>query len=105
MEFSGESYGVYARTLQVPRQRLHLTPRIRQVLITDLRRHDPAPLDANLQSAEQLVDTAKGIKRAVQTIQPTRMILLVEAFRPQKQVKISKRALQVGSLLILARGY
>jgi hypothetical protein len=76
-----------------------------QVLVTDFRRDNAAALDTDLQPVKQLGDLAKRIKRSVQTIQPARMILLVEAFGSQEQMKISKSALNVSSFLVHASRY
>src|SRR6266513_32038 len=90
MELFREGYGVNAGTLQVDRQGLHFSSRVRQVRVTDPWRHQPATFHSNLQPAQNFGGVANGIVSTVQTIESPRMILLVKAFRAHEQVQVSE---------------
>ena len=51
MEFFREGQDVNSGALQVDRQRLHFPSGVRQVSVTDSRRHQTAAFHANLQPA------------------------------------------------------
>jgi hypothetical protein len=64
-------------------------------------RHDQAAaFDANFQAAKIFRGGADGIIRAVQAVQPERMILLVQALRAQKHVQVSQGTLQLDGFLV-----
>ena len=75
--------------MQVSSERLHLSPRIREMSITDSWRDDSPALDANLQAFEAFRDLLQRIVSPIQAVQTARVILFVEAFRAQEQVKVS----------------
>src|SRR6266480_3288894 len=90
MELFREGYGVNAGTLQVDRQCLHFSSRVRQVRVTDPWRHQPATFHSNLQPAQNLGGGANVIVTTVQSIEPARMILFVKAIRAHEQVQVSE---------------
>src|SRR6516162_1237577 len=104
MELPGESQGADANALQVRGQRLHFSPRIRQVPITEFRRHNSAALDSNLEPFEGFRDLPQGIVGAVQAVEPAGVILFIETLGPQEQVEIAKRAMNFdGSVIRVCR--
>src|SRR5215472_15056079 len=102
MEFPGESQGADAHALQVRSQRLHFSPRVRQVAVTELRRDNSATLDSNLEPFEGFRDLPQGIVGAVQAVEPAGVILLIETLGPQEQMEIAKRAMNFAGSVIRA---
>src|SRR5258708_3347126 len=100
MEFFREVQSVNSGTLQVGRQRLHFSPHVRQMGVTDSRRYQPAALHSNLKAAENFGGVADGIVSTVQTVEPARMILLVKAFRPHEQMQVSECALNFDDIVV-----
>ncbi len=100
MEFFREVQRINSGAVQVGRQRLHFSPHVRQMAVTDSRRHQPAALHANLQPAQNFGGVADGIVSTVQTVEPARMILLVKAFRPHEQVQVSECTLNFDGLVV-----
>ena len=99
MEFFREVQRVNSGALQIGRQRLHFSPHVRQVSVTNSRRHQPAALHSNLQPAQNFGGVADGIVSTVQTVEPARMILLVKAFRPHEQMQVSECALNFDDIV------
>src|SRR5205814_4340567 len=100
MEFLQEGQRVDSSALQVDRQRLHLSARIRQVGVADSWRHQAAAFHSNLQSAQKFRHAADGIVSAVQAIEPEWMILFVKTLRPLQQMQIAKCMLNFAGLLV-----
>src|SRR5947209_107839 len=65
MEFFQKGQCVDSGALQVGRQRLHFSPRVRQVGVADSRRHQAATLHTNFQSAQEFRDAADRIVSTV----------------------------------------
>ena len=71
--------------------------------IPDVGNHDSAAFHSNFESLQGLCDLAQGIVRTVEAIQPARVILFVEAFGTQEQMKVAKRAMDLDRFMIRAR--
>lgn len=100
MEFPGERQGQDAHPLQIRGQRLHFSTRVRQVSLPYFAGDNAATLDADLQPFERFCNLPQGIVGRIQAVEPTRVILFIEAFRPQEQVEVAKRTMNFARAVI-----
>src|SRR6266851_3049021 len=100
MEFLGEDQSVNSRALQVHCERLHFSSRVRQMRIANSRHNQAPALNADFQSAKNLRRNPERIICAVQAVEPARMILFVQTFRPQEQMQVSHTAVEFSTSLI-----
>src|SRR5207244_11015034 len=100
----GERYRVMAGTLSVYGQRLHVSPRVRHVRVTDPWRHQPATFHSNLQPAQNIGGVANGIVSTVQTTESARMIPFIKAFRPHEQVQVSECTKNLDGIAVVCAG-
>jgi hypothetical protein len=80
MKLARDCQGMNSRALQVQSKRLHLSPYIRKVLITELRYDQPASLYVDFYAVQGAGKIAHNFIRSVQTLQPSRVVSLIEAF-------------------------
>ena len=104
MELPGEDHGPDAHALQVRGQRLHFSTRIGQVSLSYFVSDNAAALDSNLEPFERFRDLPQGIVGTVEAVEPTRVILLIETFRPQQEVEVAKRAMNLEGSMIRVCG-
>src|SRR5215472_3751611 len=104
MELPREDHGPDAHALQIRGQRLHFSTRIGQVSLTYFVSDNSAALDSNLEPFERFRDLPQGIVGAVQAVEPTGVILFIQAFRPQQEVEVAKRAMNLDGSMIRACG-
>src|SRR6266446_2695416 len=100
MKFFREDQSFDARALQLGRQRLHFSARVREVRVADSWSYHAAALDSNLEPAQHLGRVSHGIVRAVQAVQPARMILVIESLCTEQQMQASKGATNFVGLLV-----
>src|ERR1700674_2168777 len=86
--------------MQVYRQGLHISPRVREMCVANPWHDQATALNSNFQPAESLRRVPDRIIGAVQAVEPLRVILLVQAFRPHEQMQVSQGAMSLDGLRI-----
>src|SRR5207245_9005481 len=100
MEFLQEGQRVDSAALQVGRQRLHFSARVRQVGVADSWRHQTTTFHSDLQPTQKFGYAANGIVSAVQAVEPEGMILFVKTFRPYHEMPVAKCMLNFAGLWV-----
>jgi hypothetical protein len=87
MKLARDCQGLNSRALQVQSKRLHLPPHIRKVSISELRYDQPASLYVDFDAVQGAGKVVQYLIRSVQTLQPSGVVPLVEAFGTKQQMK------------------
>src|SRR5713226_6801989 len=92
MEFGGENEVVNSGAVEIDRQVVEVAAHVRKRRIAQLRRHEAAAFDANLEAIGSPGHRTQGFVGAIQTLQHAGMLTLIKARGAQEEVQFTQGA-------------